>query len=447
MTTAPNLNTSAWRLPSKNKAGEKRAGRFDRNAYAKLGLAGVVESTEGVKDRPPSDGYAEPREEGRASIPSSGGLPTVNTSSWSLSEARKPPKGPPSERGKKWDADTPPRHGKPVLFGGEEDKQENLGRSEMKGLSMDRIAQLRRLAGLEQNEEIEFSLGTPHRQMPEEGRAVPRQEVREAREPGSTSRLPPEVRRLVEPRAPLPSGGFVPPTTHGSGILDPVTEGEDHGTDYVNRILAESQWFLKDFGRLAGVSEGGEPGRGPWKGSNPDYADAMDDPEDPKDPEDPEDTVDQGTGGMGESRILIRHTGPGGRGKAVRQHKQSRASKFRNKDPRTRRAKQNWERHHKASRARSARMRHAEMEDIDLDEFSPEAVEERIGDIIKRAGGRLSRGTKQSRGLVDKAKAKIDKAKGQVKKSYGRWHSKEAKKAARRKKAKARLKRIKRQSR
>lgn len=526
MTTAPNVSTSAWRLPSKNRAGEKRAGRFDQGAYAKLGLA---EAVGGTKDARPPEGYVEPREEGRATI-GADGLPSVDTSGWSLSERKSGGHRPKSELGKKWDDDPPKdRNGRPVLFSDDDEEAEKV---EMKGFSMDRIKQLRRLAGLEHKEEIEFSIGTPHRRMPDDRRAIeesfkpgktfwhaqtrtmdvwfmplaqqknggvkglelevgkrsPKKKsihkmdvpghpkaggFWKSEEPppkikgyfqshdsypaktesrvGSLANLPPEVRRLVEPRAAsLPSGGLIPHRPVGAGVLDPITSAESHGDAYINKVLAESKWFLKDFGDLAlGGRLGEEPNREAWSGSNPDYSDELVDPDpDPDDEDDDkgrdddedddeEDDDDDEEMGEARRRIKTRHTGPGGRGKIVRMGRQSREQAHRNKNPGVKRAKKNWERTHKSQRARSARLsRHAGVDEAFIDELSIEAVEERLGDIIKRAGRKMGHGTKQSRGAVDKVKSK-------VKDTYDKWHSKEAKKSSRRKKAKSRLRRIK----
>jgi hypothetical protein len=412
--SVPTVSTSAWRLPAKNKAGAKRAGDFGRDAYAKLGLASVVESTEGVKDRPPERGAPEPP---RAA--SSGGLPTVDTSGWTLSERKKAKGGathrPKSELGKKWDDDPPEdRRGRPMLFGGEDATDDKV---EMRGLNMDRIKQLRKLAGLEEDTEIKFQLGTPHRRMPEEIPAHLREHFEAPTRPErlsedtdrGTHRLPPEIRRLVEgTRTGLPHGvgdATAPRRAHTAGILDPETKHEAHGDSYIDQVLAESKWFFRDFADLSlgVVSETPTLDRDDWSGSDTSYSDKDFTIGGDDDEEDDEDEMDDEE--MGEARRQkTRHTKAGGRGRVVRTKKQTSKQHRFNVSGKGRKSKKNWEKspEGRASRRRSARQaKHGEYAETDWDLHA-----EGIGKHIASLGRKMSGGTERSRKGLEKAKEK-----------------------------------------
>lgn len=493
---APNVSTAGWRLPTKNKAGAKRAGRFDRQAYAKLGLDQVVE---GTKDAPPPKPGAEPETKAPTS---GGGLPSIDTSQWTLSEAKKKQKRPSSELGKRWDADPPKdKKGREVLFGGDDDEEQETttrtalrmaGKVEMRGMSMDRIKELRQLAGLVESGEREFALGTPHRRMPGSDRAVPVMESRitgfkpgdiwevpgrswyfaplevlkngnykglmidltgrrpkKARKksvqkrdvkdgfwkkmdksdsgyreilgyfkghsdfPKHESAVPQEQSRLMETRQSLPSGGFQPQRATPSGMLDPVTEGEAHGEDFIDRVLSESRWFFHDYGKL-GPGQTEAPKRDDWEGSDPEYSDREMDLDDEEDDEEDDDEQNESRG----RRVKYRHVGPGGTGRAKRQHRQSREQHLKNISRTSRRGKKEYERSakgrhtRKMSKLRRKMHQHAGVEE-GLEDRAQELLDlsekRKIGGALKRLGRKMGRGTKSSRKIVDKAKSKLGK--------------------------------------
>jgi hypothetical protein len=276
-------------------------------------------------------------------------------------------------------------------------------RTESKGETpMDEeLRMLRQLAGLEEKEHIEYALGTPHRRMPEDAPEAPtardmlQEDIRgrfgkKAEPQKPENRLPEDIQRLagIQESSGLPFGAgdaTAPRRGLGHGILDGGTEP---GKDYVDRVLDESQWFFKDFGDLSlgafdplGEAPGGRAA--PWRGS----ADVP-----AKTP-----IVRKGKshGYIGD------HEPPESKG-----HVDVGPSEidYDKDDP------DEDEPDHEPDLD--------EPEDEEGDE-ELEGILKRVGGGLKRAGGRMRHGTKQSRSALDRLKRKFIKKHGIKTKRFG----------------------------
>jgi hypothetical protein len=245
------IDTSTWRLPS----------RDDRPRITLPGAEELEVSSQGIR--------------AKGAISSA-----IDTSSWTLPEREERKEEPkrvrtrtrkqlraPGEPGSKDRKAPKDDRGKSALFGGAVGVHtEDLRR------------ELRRLAGLERSEHIEFATGTPYRRLPDAsrveiteevedffvhqpvpGRPVMTLEMRKLCGMVSSSALPHAIHDAAAPR-----------TYRGAGLLN---EDSKSGEEFVEEVLRESRAFFRDFSGLSlgAVSSFGEaPGgrRSPWRGND-----------------------------------------------------------------------------------------------------------------------------------------------------------------------------------
>jgi|WetSurMetagenome_2_1015567.scaffolds.fasta_scaffold11404_5 hypothetical protein len=261
------INTSTWRLPPKSER-------------PRINLPGVEDlevSSEGIRAK-----------ETVSSV--------IDTSSWTLPKHEEQletpkPKRAPGEPGPKDKKAPKDDRGRPALFGCKDGKGVH---------SEDVRTELRRLAGLERREHIEFFTGTPHRRLPDDSRV----RLEEAAEPDVCFQPEPgrvvmsdEMRRLcgMVPSSSLPHAihdADAPRRSTSAGILDAETES---GQQFVERMLQESLPFFRVFGGIE-ITETPGGRRGPWRGNDdeepvPQVIDALpgENPKEPgEEPEEPE---------------------------------------------------------------------------------------------------------------------------------------------------------------